>query len=31
MKDWKWTRDPKVLLWIIGALIFLIWVFLQRP
>ena len=30
MKDWKWTQDPKTLLWIIGALVFLIWVFLQR-
>ena len=26
MKDWKWTQDPKALLWIIGALVFLIWV-----
>jgi hypothetical protein len=25
MKDWKWTQDPKALLWIIGALVFLIW------
>ncbi len=30
MKDWKWTQDPKTLLWIIGAMVFLIWVFLQR-
>ena len=22
MKDWKWTQDPKTLLWIIGALVF---------
>lgn len=31
MKVWKWTQDPKVLIWIIGGLVFLIWVFLQRP
>ena len=31
MKDWKWAQDPKALLWIIGALVFLIWVVLQRP
>ena len=31
MKDWKWTQDPKALLWIIGALVFLIWIVLQRP
>jgi hypothetical protein len=31
MKDWKWTQDQKALLWIIGALVFLIWVVLQRP
>jgi hypothetical protein len=31
MKDWKWTQYPKALLWIIGALVFLIWVVLQRP
>ena len=30
MKDWKWTQDPKTPLWIIGALVFLIWVSLQR-
>src|SRR6266498_4172644 len=27
MKDSQWTQDPKNLLWIIGALVFLIWVF----
>ena len=31
MKDWKWAQDPKVLFWIIGALVFLIWVVLQKP
>ena len=31
MTDWKWTQDPKVLLWIIGALVFVIWVVLQKP
>jgi hypothetical protein len=31
VKDWKWIQDPKVLLWIIGGLVFLIWVVLQRP
>jgi hypothetical protein len=31
MKDWKWTQDSKVLLWIIGALVFVIWVVLQKP
>ena len=28
VKDWKWGRNPKVL--IIGALVFPIWVVLQR-
>jgi hypothetical protein len=31
MKTWKWVQDPKVLLWIIGGLVFLIWVVLQKP
>ena len=31
VKDWKWSQDPKVLLWIIGGLVFVIWVILQRP
>jgi hypothetical protein len=31
MKGWKWAQNPKALLWIIGALVFLIWVILQRP
>ena len=31
MKDWQWAQDPKILVWIIGALVFLIWVVLQRP
>src|SRR6185369_5663157 len=31
VKDWKWTQDPKVFLWIIGGLVLLIWVILQRP
>jgi hypothetical protein len=31
MKVWKWFQDPKVLLWIIGGLVFLIWVVLQKP
>ena len=30
MKDWKWARNLKVLLGIIGILVFLIWVVLQR-
>jgi hypothetical protein len=31
MKDWKWTQDPKIRVWIIGTLVFLIWVVLQKP
>lgn len=31
VKDWKWAQDPKVLYWIIGGLVFLVWVVLQKP
>ena len=31
MKVWKWFHDPKILLWIIGGLVFLIWIMLQKP
>jgi hypothetical protein len=31
MRNWKWTQDPKVLIWIIGALVFVIWIVLQKP
>jgi hypothetical protein len=30
MKGWKWAQDPRVLVCIIAALIFTIWVALQQ-
>jgi hypothetical protein len=29
VNDWKWIRDPKVLLWIIAVLIGLLWLLYQ--
>jgi hypothetical protein len=30
VKDWKWTSNLKVLLWIIAVLVFVIWIVLQK-